>query len=116
LGVLPGVQHVERIVAAVYCTGDYITEFITISPLYMTKTAKAAVSGTTNQWYITLTWTPTTDQIGPQVFCAAPIDQNQLTGSQHCVNFVVGYLAPNLITPTFVQGCHLFSFLYDLTR
>ncbi|CAF4849818.1 unnamed protein product [Rotaria sp. Silwood1] len=104
IGVLPGVQHVERIVAAVYCTGDYITEFITISPLYMKKTAIARVSGTTNQWYITLTWTPTTDQRGPQVFCAAPIDQKELTGSQHCVNFVVGYLPPNLITPRLVQG------------
>ncbi|CAF3109416.1 unnamed protein product, partial [Rotaria sp. Silwood2] len=70
----------------------------------MKKTTITAVSGTTNQWYITLTWTPTTDQIGPQVFCAAPIDQNELTGSQHCINFVVGYLAPNLITPTLVQG------------
>ncbi|CAF4693421.1 unnamed protein product, partial [Rotaria sp. Silwood2] len=115
IGVLPGVQHVERIVAAVYCTGDYITEFITISPLYMKKTTITAVSGTTNQWYITLTWTPTTDQIGPQVFCAAPIDQNELTGSQHCINFVVGYLAPNLITPTLVQGRRLISFLNHLT-
>ena len=58
---------VERIVATVYCAGDYITEFITISPLYMRKTAIAPVSGTTNQWYITLTWTPVDDQKGPQV-------------------------------------------------
>ncbi|CAF3830574.1 unnamed protein product [Rotaria sp. Silwood1] len=104
IGVLPGVQHSERIVAAVYCAGDYINEFVTISPLYMIKTTIAPVSGTSNQWYITLTWTPTTDQIGPQVFCAAPIDQKNLTGSQHCINFVVGYLAPNLVTPILVQG------------
>ena len=67
IGVPIGVQLVERIVATVYCSGDYITEFITISPLYMKKTPIARVSGTTNQWYITLTWTPTTDQEGPQV-------------------------------------------------
>ena len=58
---------VERIVAKVYCPGDYITEFITISPLYMRKSAIAPVSGTTDQWYITLTWTPIDDQKGPQV-------------------------------------------------
>lgn len=58
---------VERIVATVYCTGDYIVEFITTSPLYMTQTAIANVSGTTNLQYITLTWTPTDDQKGPQV-------------------------------------------------
>ncbi|CAF4107906.1 unnamed protein product, partial [Rotaria sordida] len=73
IGVLPGVQHSERIVASVDCAGDYINEFVTISPLYMTKTTIAPVSGTSNQWYITLTWTPTTDQIGPQARSASPL-------------------------------------------
>ena len=99
--------------ATVYCAGDSIKQFVTASPLYMKKTAIALVSGTTNQWFITLTWTPTADQKGPQVFCAAPIDQKNLTGSQHCVNFVVGYEAPNLITPLLVQGLHLFAHLLD---
>lgn len=65
-GVPIGIQLVERIVATVYCTGDYIEEFVTISPLYMKKTAIAQVPGTTNQWYITLTWTPVLSQKGPQ--------------------------------------------------
>ena len=94
----------ERFIATVYCSGDYITEFITISPLYVTKTDVAPVPATTNQWFITLTWTPRDEQKGPQVFCAAPIDQNGLTGRQHCVNFVVGYEAPNLMNVTMVQG------------
>ena len=42
--------------------------------------------------------------LSDQVFCAAPIDQRGLTGRQHCVNFVVGYSAPNLATPILVQG------------
>ena len=58
---------VERIVATVYCSGDYVKEFITLSPLYMKKSEIIPVSGTTNQWYITLTWTPIDDQKGPQV-------------------------------------------------
>ena len=99
--------------ATVYCAGDSIKQFVTASPLYMKKTAIALVSGTTNQWFITLTWTPTADQKGPQVFCVAPIDQKNLTGSQHCVNFVVGYAAPNLITPLLVQGLQT-SFLSSL--
>jgi hypothetical protein len=61
------VTYTERVVATVYCQGDYITEFITTSPLYMNKTAPALVSGTTNQWFIILTWIPTDDQKGPQV-------------------------------------------------
>ncbi|UJR24846.1 hypothetical protein I4U23_006215 [Adineta vaga] len=104
IGVPINVTYTERIVATVYCAGDYIIEFITTSPLYMKKTAPARVSGTTNQWFITLTWTPIDDQKGPQVFCAAPIDQNELTGPQHCINYVVGYAAPNLIRPSLVQG------------
>ncbi len=67
IGVLDNETVVELIIATVYCSGDYITEFITISPLYMQKSAINPVSGTTNQWYITLTWTPTADQKGPQV-------------------------------------------------
>jgi len=33
----------------------------------MTKSSVAPVPGTTNQFYITLTWTPVDDQYGPQV-------------------------------------------------
>ena len=39
-----------------------------------------------------------------QVFCAAPVDQLGLTGSQYCIDFIVGYAAPNLIRPSAVQG------------
>ena len=67
LGVPLNVALVERIVACVFCAGDYIVEFITTSPLFMRKTAIAPVNGTTNLYYITITWTPTSDQIGPQV-------------------------------------------------
>ena len=59
--------------AKVYCPGDWITQFITTSPLYMRKTSIAPVSGTTDQWFITLTWTPTADQKGPQVHISIPI-------------------------------------------
>jgi hypothetical protein len=43
---------------------------------------------------------------------AASIDERGLTGSQHCVNFVVGYLAPNLVTPMLVQATRLVFFFY----
>jgi hypothetical protein len=39
-----------------------------------------------------------------QVFCAAPIDGRGLTGSQYCINFVVGLGAPNLIQTILAQG------------
>ena len=67
LGVPINVTRVERVVGTVYCSGDYITEFLTITPLYVNKTDITPVAGTTNQWYITLTWTPRDEQKGPQV-------------------------------------------------
>lgn len=97
-------QITERIVAEVYCAGDSIVEFVTSSPLYMTKTLISPVSGSTTKFYIVLTWTPILEQYGPQVFCAAPIDQKNLTGNQYCVNYVVGYRSPELIKPNLVQG------------
>ena len=103
----------ERIVATLYCVGDTIVEFVTSSPLYMNKTSVAAVSGTTNQFYITLTWVPVQDQYGPQVFCAAPIDQRKLTGPQYCINFVVGFRSPELNPPITVQGEMRHSFPSD---
>lgn len=76
IGVPIGVQLVERVVAKVYCSGDTITEFITTSPLFMRKTTVAQVSGTTDQWFITLTWTPTADQKGPQVSVTSYLGDN----------------------------------------
>ena len=68
-GVPIGVLLVERIVATVYCSGDSIVEFLTTTPLFVNKTILAPVSGTVNQWFITLSWVPTADQRGPQVSC-----------------------------------------------
>ncbi len=69
IGVPINVTLTERIVAQVYCndTLSKVTEFITTSPLWLTKTSVAPVAGTTDQFYITLTWTPVDDQYGPQV-------------------------------------------------
>ena len=67
VGASINVTLVERIVARVFCAGNQIVEFITSSPLFMTKTAIAPVNGTTNLFYITLTWTPRDDQKGAQV-------------------------------------------------
>ena len=98
IGVPIGQLLVERIVAMVYCPSDSIDEFITLS------------------------WTPTADQRGPEVFCAAPVDNRRLTVSQHCINYVVGFAAPNLIPPTLVQGTSfspsflITSLQYSLSR
>ena len=68
-GVPINVTYTQRVVAQVYCSDalSAVTEFVSTSPLWMTKTSVAPVTGTTDQYYITLTWIPVDDQYGPQV-------------------------------------------------
>lgn len=55
-------------------------------------------------WTMTLTWTPTAIQYGPQGFCAGAIDNKNLQSDPWCITYLVGYTSPNLIAPTVVQG------------
>ena len=53
---------------------------------------------------MTLTWTPTSDQIGPQGFCAGAIDNRNMQSDAWCITFLVGFESPDLIRITAVQG------------
>lgn len=53
---------------------------------------------------ITLTWTPTAQQAGPQGFCAAAVDILNQQSDQWCITFVVGADSPDLNRPVIVQG------------
>jgi hypothetical protein len=77
-GVPIGVLLTERIVASVYCSNDSIVELLTTTPLFVNKTTIARVSGTTNQWFITLSWVPIADQRGPQVSPSPSIFDEEL--------------------------------------
>jgi hypothetical protein len=53
---------------------------------------------------ITLLFTPTSNQFGPQGFCAAAVDNTNVQSDPWCITFLVGFTAPDLQTPLFVQG------------
>jgi hypothetical protein len=53
---------------------------------------------------ITLLFTPTSGQFGPQGFCAGAIDSTNVQSDPWCITFLVGFDAPNLQVPTLVQG------------
>ena len=53
---------------------------------------------------MTLLFTPTANQYGPQGFCAAAIDSTDVQSDPWCVTFLVGFTAPDLQTPILVQG------------
>ncbi|CAF1266840.1 unnamed protein product, partial [Didymodactylos carnosus] len=105
IGVPINVTLTETIIAQVYCANSSITEFLTSTPMYMTKTSVLPVGASApTSYYITMTWTPTEDQYGPQVFCASPIDNKGLSGSQYCINYVVGLGSPDLIQSAYIIG------------
>ncbi|CAF0736613.1 unnamed protein product [Adineta steineri] len=102
IGVPVGVQLNETIVIETYCPGQTIVDLVTSSPIGMTHSAISNPSS--NMWVMTLTWTPSVTQSGPQGFCAGAIDNSSLQSDPWCITYLVDYDSPNLIRPTFVQG------------
>ncbi|CAF1282274.1 unnamed protein product, partial [Adineta steineri] len=76
IGVPVGVQLNETIVIETYCPGQTIVDLVTSSPIGMTHSAISNPSS--NMWVMTLTWTPSVTQSGPQGFCAGAIDNSSL--------------------------------------
>ncbi len=53
---------------------------------------------------ITLLFTPTANQYGPQGFCAAAVDDTGVQSDSWCITFLVGFSSPDLQKPLLVQG------------
>lgn len=115
----------ETVIAEVGCLGRNVTEFVTSSPLGMTKTTITTISPgqypidstltfTVYETYallfvsvmyaIRLLWTPVANQYGPQIFCAAAFDNTNVQSAQWCIIFLAGFIGPNLQAPLLVQG------------
>ncbi|CAF4631991.1 unnamed protein product, partial [Rotaria sp. Silwood2] len=92
----------ETVIAQVNCANKTIIDFTTSSPIGMKKTAITKIG--TNLYSINLIWTPTSDQYGPQGFCAGAVDSTDVQSDPWCITFLVGFTAPNLQTPLLVQG------------
>jgi hypothetical protein len=61
-----------------------ITRIQTISPLGLVKSALVK-STAPKQWYIDVTWTPTSTQDGPQIFCFQAFDSSLVSSEQRCI-------------------------------
>jgi hypothetical protein len=73
-----GVQFTFKLEITKGCSGTTIVDLFTMPPLFMDKGNLARV-GTTNVWKISETWTPTTAQLGSQVYCAVAVDRYLIT-------------------------------------
>ncbi|CAF1249577.1 unnamed protein product [Adineta ricciae] len=102
IGVAINVTFNETIIVETYCPGQSVVDFITASPYGMTHSSITHIS--TFKWTMILTWTPAQEQAGPQTFCAAALDNENLQSTPWCVTYLVNYTAPDLLQPTYVQG------------
>ncbi|CAF0825479.1 unnamed protein product [Adineta ricciae] len=92
----------ESIIVETYCPGQYVTDFVSSSPIGMKKSA--IINSSSTIFELILTWNVSNTLHGPEPLCAAAVDNFQLQSNQWCVTFVVGYDSPDVIRPTLVQG------------
>lgn len=122
IGIQPGVLVTEKVIAQVGCLGKSIIEFVTSSPIGMTKSviqnpstgellplhqSLSLIYTNCHQigiFQITVTWTPTAAQYGPQGLCAGALDNTNVQSEQWCITYLVGFDSPDIIRPTAIQG------------
>ncbi|CAF3413857.1 unnamed protein product [Rotaria socialis] len=88
-----------------YCYNNYnhsIVAFVSSTPLNVQKGNIYRSSNYT--WAVTISWTPTSDQVGLVPICAAAVDDYGQASDQNCVMIAVGATSFSILTPTFVQG------------
>ncbi|CAF3285324.1 unnamed protein product [Rotaria sp. Silwood2] len=102
IGTQIGSNVTEYVIAQIGCTGKTIVDFVSSSPVGMTKSTIQNPS--TGIYQIILSWIPTSDQYGPQGFCAGAVDSTDVQSDQWCITFLVGFDSPDIIRPSVVQG------------
>ncbi|CAF0857108.1 unnamed protein product [Adineta ricciae] len=102
IGTPIGSNVTEYVIVQVYCAGKTIIDFITSTPVGMTKST--ILNPSPGIYELILSWVPTADQLGPQGFCAGAIDNTQIQSNQWCITFLVGFDSPDIIRPKLVQG------------
>ncbi|CAF3393274.1 unnamed protein product, partial [Rotaria sp. Silwood2] len=98
VGISIGLNVTEYVIVQVYCSGKSIVDFITSSPVGLTK---SGIQNPSSGMSLSI---PTADQFGSQDFCADVIDDTNVQSNQWCIIFLVGYDSPNLIQASSVQG------------
>ncbi|UJR12203.1 hypothetical protein I4U23_016380 [Adineta vaga] len=102
IGVMPNDNITLLVIVEVYCPGKSIVDFISTVPRGVTKSS--ILNPSVGRYDLVLSWIPRTDQYGPQGICMAAIDNTKIQSNQWCVTYLVGFLSPDVIKPTLVQG------------
>ena len=84
-----GVELEFNVIAQTNCPDDPITNIQIIGPSGTLHTSIAPYGSSGNQWYTTVTWTPTASQVGANLICASATDSEYLVSPVVCYNFLV---------------------------
>ncbi|KAL9963564.1 hypothetical protein ACROYT_G027084 [Oculina patagonica] len=73
-----------------------IVEVTTSSPPGFIKSAVAQYAP--QEYYVNVTWTPTTSQIETKLFCFTGLENSGITTEQRCVTLLVGVAPPQIVS------------------
>ncbi|UJR17041.1 hypothetical protein I4U23_003939 [Adineta vaga] len=85
----------ERFTVHVLCANKVIVDFVTSSPLGMTKSAIRSPS--LGIYEIDFNWVPATSQRGSQSLCIGAVDNTNIQSNQLCTTYLVDFEAPSFI-------------------
>ncbi|UJR18699.1 hypothetical protein I4U23_005606 [Adineta vaga] len=106
IGIAPGDNITEIVVAQVICPGKSIVKFISSTPIGMKKSNIQNPS--TGIYHLVISWIPIGSQYGPQGVCMAAVDNTQVQSNQWCITYLVGHQSFSpLLRPTLIQGSTL---------
>ncbi|XP_041361403.1 uncharacterized protein LOC121377467 [Gigantopelta aegis] len=92
VGVPTGTMYFEKIVVKSGRPTTSIIDITTVSPVGLEKSALSVLEP--QVWYVNITWTPTSSQDGPNIFCFTAIDNTGQTTTQRCITLLGGVDPP----------------------
>ncbi len=75
LAVQVGVPYTLELIAENYCSSYGVTMVDIATQSFPIVIKTPIVQNTSTLWSVSLTWTPTADEVGSQVFCSVGIDR-----------------------------------------
>lgn len=82
ISIPPNTMFHQTIIARSASPG--ISEINTVSPLGMLKSELLKYGSSNDRWYVNVTWTPRTEDIGIQILCYTAIDVDRQASDQEC--------------------------------
>jgi hypothetical protein len=75
-----------------------------VGPFGLKSTIDKPLTGSADQWYTDIEWTPDESQSGGNLICTLATDNNQMSSDLSCITVIVGVSSPrqlnNTVSPT----------------